>query len=49
MHLSPAALDAATWLLEEPAERPWTGRDVQSLEQRGDGVTDRKTINESGG
>jgi len=35
MHLSPAALDAAIRLLEEPAGPPMAGRTVQSF---GDGV-----------
>ncbi len=50
MHLSPAALDAAIRLLEQPAGPPQVGHAVQSFgDGGGDGPLGAKTINESGG
>ena len=49
MHLSPAALDAAIRLLEEPAGPLQAGRGVQDCGDVGRRPPGRKTINKSGG
>jgi hypothetical protein len=48
MHLSPASLDSAIRLLEQPSGPAKVGRYVQDFGDVGEGRADVKTINKSG-